>query len=181
MIWDRAAAIQVFDAALNAQDAMAVANALPPAWSAMQSVHLEVPFSRLYGSRLLALPLSGVPARLARDIALLSPAYESAAVSGPRDFLAGLALGSPPRTPANPLHQAIADGFHEARVPQDITAMLARGQLGAVILIATSRMSGGANGYLASLTEALAILSAVGLEDTARRAALQAVLIDRRG
>ncbi|WP_372884879.1 hypothetical protein [Shimia sp.] len=181
MIWDRTEAIQAFDAALNAQDAAAVADTLPPAWAAMQSVHLEVPFARLYGSRLLALPLSGVAARLARDIALLSPAYESAALAGPRDFLAGLAQGSPPRTPTDRLQRAIADGFHEARIPQGITAMLARGQLGEVILNAMKMMSDGAQGDLASLTDALAILRAVGLEDTARRAALQTVLIDMRG
>lgn len=181
MIWDRTEAIQRFDAALNRQDGEAVADALPAAWAAMQAVHLEVPFARLYGSRLLTLPLSGVTARLARDIAFLSPAYEAAAHAGPRDFLAGLALGAPPRRPTDALHLAIADGFHEARIPQNITAMLARGQLGEVILRAMAMMADGANGNLASLTDALAILRAVGLEDTARRAALQAVLIDTRG
>lgn len=181
MIWDRVGAIQAFDTALQASDIEAVANTLPSAWSAMRSIHLEVPFARLYGQRLLLLPLKGVTARLARDIALLSPAYEQAAQSGPRDFLAGLAQGSPPRRPTNPLHQAIADGFHEARVPQDITAKLARGQLGEVILDAMSLMSDGAYGDLAALTDALAIFRAVGLEDTARRVALQAALIDTRG
>ncbi|WP_127112251.1 hypothetical protein [Shimia sediminis] len=181
MIWDRVAAIQAFDEALEASDAMAVSDSLPAAWSAMQSVHLEVPFARLYGSRLLALPLKGVPARLARDIALLSPSYERAALAGPRDFLSGLAQGNPPRTPTTPQHRAIADGFHEARVPQDISAMLARGQLGEVILNAMSLMADGAYGDLAALTDAIAIFRAVGLEDTARRAALQAALIDTRG
>lgn len=181
MIWDRVAAVQAFDAALEASDTMAVSDTLPAAWSAMQSVHLEVPFARLYGSRLLALPLKGVPARIARDVALLSPTYERAALAGPRDFLAGLAQGNPPRTPTNPQHRAIADAFHDARVPQEISAMLARGQLGEVILNAMSLMADGAYGDLAALTDALAIFRAVGLEDTARRAALQAVLIDTRG
>lgn len=181
MIWDRVAAIQAFDAALEAGDTMAIADALPAAWSAMQSVHLEVPFARLYGSRLLALPLTGVTQRLARDIALLSPSYERAALVAPRDFLAGVAKGNPPYRPTDPQHRAIADGFHEARVPQEISAMLARGQLGEVILNAMSLLADGAYGDLAALTDALAILRAVGLEDTARRAALQAALIDTRG
>ncbi|GAA6165095.1 hypothetical protein NBRC116590_27990 [Pelagimonas sp. KU-00592-HH] len=181
MIWDRVAAVQAFDRAIEAQDANAVADTLPSAWSAMQSVHLEVPFARLYGERLLRLKLTGVSARLARDVALLSPAYELAAKSGPRDFLAGLAMGSPPRTPTNPLHRAIADAFHDAGVPQDISTMLVRGQLGEVILRAMDQMEAGASGDLAALTNALAIFRAVGLEDTARRASLQAALLDFRG
>ncbi|WP_299350384.1 hypothetical protein [uncultured Shimia sp.] len=181
MIWDRVAAIQAFDDALTSGDKMAVADTLPRAWTAMQSVHLEVAFARLYGSRLLALPLQGVTKRLARDIALLSPSYEQASHAGPRDFLAGLAQGTPPRTPTDPQQRAISDGFHEARVPQEISAMLARGQLGEVILNAMSLMADGAYGNPAALTDALAILRAVGLEDTARRAAMQVALIDTRG
>ncbi|WP_247744915.1 hypothetical protein [Shimia sp. R11_0] len=181
MIWDRVAALQAFDAALTAKDTRQVADALPMAWAAMQQVHLEVPFARLYGPLLLELPLQGVTARLARDIALLSSDYEKAARMGPRDFLSGLAMGSPARTPTDPLHRAIADAFHGAGVPQEISTMLARGQLGEGILTAMSLMDDGAAGNLVALTEALATFRAVGLEDTARRAALQVALLDTRG
>ena len=181
MIWDRVAALQAFDRALEHGDHAALADTLPAAWAAMQSVHLEVPFARLYGSRLLAQSFSGTTARLARNIALLSPAYELAAASGPKDFLAGLARGTPPRLPTDPTQRAIADAFHGAGVPQEISTMLARGQLGEVILAAMTLMEDGALGNLAALTEALAIFRAVGLEDTARRAALQTLLLDLRG
>ncbi|MCP4817629.1 MAG: hypothetical protein GY883_00465, partial [Shimia sp.] len=103
------------------------------------------------------------------------------AQAGPRDFLAGLARGTPPRTPTDPLNRAIADAFHGAGVPQDLSTMLARGQLGEVILSAMSLMNSGAAGDLQALTEALSTLRAVGLEDTARRAALQVALLDTRG
>lgn len=181
MIWDRVAALQAFDASLAKGDAGAVADTLPSAWAAMHQVHLEVAFARLYGSELLKLPLQGTTARLARDIALLSADYERAAQTGPRDFLAGLARGTPPRSPTDPQHRAIADAFHSAGVPQDLSTMLARGQLGEVILSAMSLMDAGAAGDLQALTEALATLRAVGLEDTARRAALQVALLDTRG
>jgi len=181
MIWDRVDAIQSFDSALESRNLENVAATLPAAWAAMQSVHLEVPFASLFGARLLGLPLNGVTKKLARDIAFLSPDYERAARTGPRDFLAMLALGSPPRTPTNPVHRAISDGFHDARVPQEITTMLARGQLGEVILRAMSLMSDGAAGNLEALTDAIAIFRAVGLEDTARRAALQTAILDTRG
>ncbi|MCP4817807.1 MAG: hypothetical protein GY883_01375, partial [Shimia sp.] len=125
MIWDRVAALQAFDKALAAEDTRAVADTLPAAWSAMHQVHLEVAFARLYGTALLRLPLQGTTGRLARDIALLSSDYERAAQAGPRDFLAGLARGTPPRTPTDPLNRAIADAFHGAGVPQDLSTMLA--------------------------------------------------------
>ncbi|GAA6181951.1 hypothetical protein NBRC116594_33890 [Shimia sp. NS0008-38b] len=181
MIWDRVAAVQAFDKSIAAKDVRAVADTLPTAWASMQQVHLEVPFARLYGPLLLQLPLQGVTARLARDIALLSTDYEKAARNGPRDFLSGLALGSPPRTPNDPLHRAISEAFHGAGVPQEISTMLARGQLGEGILTAMSLMDDGAAGNLVALTEALATFRAVGLEDTARRAALQVALLDTRG
>lgn len=181
MIWDRVAAIQRFDTAMANSDVRAVTDSLPQAWSAMHQVHLEVPFARLYGRALLQLPLQGVAARQARDIALLSSNYERAAVSGPRDFLAALALGTPPRTPSDPTLRAISDAFHGAGVPQEITAMLARGQLGEVILTAMDLLDNGAAGDLGALTEALATLRAIGLEDTARQAALQVALLDTRG
>ncbi|SMP23693.1 hypothetical protein [Shimia sagamensis] len=181
MIWDRVAALQAFDRAVTKQDLRDVSDTLPQAWAAMQQVHLEVPFARLYGPDLLQLPLQGVTARLARDIALLSSDYERAARSGPRDFLAGLALGTPPRKPTDPVHRAIADAFHDAGVPQEISSMLARGQLGESLLTAMELMNDGAAGNLGALTEALATFRAVGLEDTARRAALQVALLDTRG
>lgn len=181
MIWDRVAALQAFDRAMTDHQVTAISDSLPQAWAAMREVHLEVPFARLYGTALLQLPLQGVTARLARDIALLSADYERAAHSGLRDFLAGLALGTPPRSPTDPTHRAIADAFHGAGVPQELTTMLARGQLGEVILTAMALMNDGAAGDLTALTDALATLRAVGLEDTARRAALQVALLDTRG
>ncbi|WP_197917922.1 hypothetical protein [Thiosulfatihalobacter marinus] len=181
MIWDRVAAIQSFDAAMTARDVSAVTETLPAAWAAMQQVNLAVPFARLYGANLLSLPLQGVTATLARDIALLSGDYERAALSGPRDFLAGLALGMPPRLPQDRTQRAIAEAWHGAGVPQALSTMLARGQLGETILRAMSLMDDGAAGDLRALTEALATLRAVGLEDTARRAALQIALLDTRG
>ncbi|WP_435229088.1 hypothetical protein ACMAZE_10760 [Pseudopelagicola sp. nBUS_20] len=181
MIWDRVAALQAFESAIAVSDLNAVAKTLPAAWSAMQEVNLEVPFARLFGSQLLQLPLQGVTARVARDISLLSTEYERAAYAGPRDFLAGLALGMPPQSPQDPVQRAISDAWHGAGVPQDLSTMLARGQLGEVILRAMLMMDDGAVGDLGVLTAALATLRAVGLEDTARRAALQVVLLDTRG
>lgn len=177
MIWDRVAALQRFETAVTRGDSDAIAATLPAAWAAMQRARLEVPFAQLFGETLLVTNLSGVSRTLARDIALLSGAYERAAAYGRRDFAALLAQGRPPVTPQNPTERAISEAFHGAGVPQEFTTLLAQGRLGEVILRAMALMESGADGDPVALTESLATLRAVGLEDTARRAALQVLLL----
>ncbi|MGH1465311.1 MAG: hypothetical protein ACRBBQ_08100 [Cognatishimia sp.] len=179
MIWDRVDALQKFDAAIASQDAEKVSARLPSAWAAMQASRLEVPFARLYAEPLMNMSFSGVSQTLARKIMLLSPSYELAAKRGPRDYLAGLALGLPPRRGPDLTSQAISDAFHGAGVPQSLSNNLARGHLGEVILQAMTLFSQGAAGDLPALTSALATFRAVGLEDTARQAALQILLLER--
>ncbi|QTN35823.1 hypothetical protein [Cognatishimia activa] len=180
MIWDRVDALQAFDEAVEAGDRTAVEETLAAAWSAAQQARVEVPFSRIYGPVLADLSLTGVAQVLAREVQLLSPAYEVAAQSGPRDFLAGLARGSPPRRGQTPEEQAVAEAFNGAGVPQSFSHKLARGQLGEVILAAMALYEQGLSGDLRALTESLATFRALGLEDTARQAALQVLLLDRR-
>lgn len=181
MIWDRVDAVQAFDAAMERRSIEDIEQTLPTAWKEMKDVHLEVPFSKLYGAALLGVPLLGETKALARDIALLSPDYEIAGASGPEDYLAMLAIGEPPKSPSDPTEQAISDAFHGAGVPQGFSTALAKGQLGEVILRTVELMEAGAAGDLGALTHALATLRSVGLEDTARRAAIQVLLLWHRG
>ncbi|MBC6407781.1 MAG: V-type ATPase subunit [Rhodobacteraceae bacterium] len=195
MVWERVAAIQALDEALDAQGSTqvptggttggnaggnaAVARALPAAWRAMQQARLEVPFADIYGPRLMAMDLP-IPARdVARKLALLSNAYEQAARQGPPDFLAMLALGTPPPHPPDRTARAIADAFHGAGVPQFISMHLARGQLGEAILRTLLLLREGIEGNLPALTDSLAALKAMGLEQTARRLSLQILIIGR--
>ena len=178
-IWDRVAAIQSLDAAIATSNTTKLATALPAAWTAMKNARLEVPFASYYGDALKEIPAKSVAGTLAREIRLLSPDYEIAARQGPKDFLAGVAAGQPPRRSPDPTRQAIADAYHGAGVPQVWSNRLARGQLGEVILLAMRSFQQGAAGDLPALTNALATFRAVGLEDTARQAALQVLLLER--
>lgn len=178
-IWDRVAAVQKFDAALASEDANDIASTLPAAWSSMKDARLEVSFAQYYGQALKGMPVKSVAGTLAREIRLLSPDYEVAARQGPQDFLAGVATGQPPRKSPNPTRQAIADAFHGAGVPQVWSNRLARGQLGEVVLLAMNSFQLGAAGDLPALKNALATFRAIGLEDTARQAALQVLLLER--
>ncbi len=190
-IWDRVAALQRFETALGTGSADAVTKTLPGVWAAMRAAHLEVPFASLFAVRLAAQTLDDPGAlKLVWQIGLLSQDYETPAQNPPDEtplsrFLAALALGNPGGNPSdilapNATAQAIIDGFNAtARPPQDIRALLQSGQLGEAILRAMILLETGAQGNPSDLAAALATFRAVNLEDTARRAALQLMLLER--
>lgn len=185
-VWERVAAVQRFDTALATGSDAAVAKTLAPVWAQIRSAGLEVPFAHLFAERLATHALSGAPAILAWRIRLLSPQYETAARQPPNDstehrFLAALAQGDPARTaPPDDRARAITEGFAPgAQPPQELITALEAGKLGEVILRSIALYDSGARGNPADLTAALATLRRIGLEDTARRAALQLMLIGR--
>ena len=58
--------------------------------------------------------------------------------------------------------------------------MAQKGQLGEALLMTLDALHDGARGDSLGLRDALGTLRALGLEDTARRASLQILLLDRR-
>jgi hypothetical protein len=180
-IWDRVEAIQRLDRALSDRDASAVARALPNAWRAMQAARLEVPFARLIASRLDALPLPAEVSGLAHDIALLSPDYERVAQrqSDP-SFATTVALGQPSsRLSRSAMEQAIVKGFADTSLPGDTTLALSQGRIGEAILDAMQLYENAMSGETKDMVAALATFRRLGLEDTARQAALQALFLSR--
>ena len=184
-VWDRVAAIQKFESAMESGKPGAISKTLPPVWSQMRDVGIEVPFAELFAGRLSQFSLPEPEAENLRwRILLLSDLYESAAMSPPDQsqeslFLAALAQGDPgrARTPS-PLADAVAQGFAwAAPIPSDIEAMLNNDQLGEAILETMELFAHGAQGNLVDLTAAIATLRRVGLEDTARRAALNLLIL----
>lgn len=185
-IWDRVEALQAFDDAMRRRDAEAIAETLPVVWIAMQSAELEVPFSALFASRLSRIPLSGPAAALAYEIALLGPQYEAAARTTGNNqaelaFVNGLARGAPALPQATgQLERAIARGFSAAATPRGIAKATQESRLGEVILTAMRQYEQGVQGDLTRVSQSLATFRAVGLEDIARSAALQLLLLRPR-
>lgn len=187
-VWDRVAAVQRLDTALTARDPVAVAAALPEAWAQMEAMELEVPFAELYGAALARLPLRGTAGALAFRIGLLSEDFgEVARARVPEDaveaFLAGLAKGEVARlAPPDQLGGAIRAAFAPAAQPgPEAAARLAEGRFGEALLQAIDQVTLGAKGDLRDVTEGLVVLRRVGLETVARRAALELMLLERRG
>lgn len=186
-VWDRVIAIQQFETALDAADAGALAKALPKVWQAMQAERLEISFAQLYGATLADPDLPTSLRGLAYRIGLLSPEYESvAAAHAPADqletFLAGLARGMPdPELAKTPLQKAIADAFTATGPAPQHQMLLDDGKLGEAIFSAADQLENARGGNPDGISQALRTLRAVGLEDTARRAALQLLLLRRTG
>ncbi len=184
-IWDRVEAIQHFDAALRFGEPGAVARALPGAWRAMQAARLEVPFARLFAEPLAQLPLTEEAAALALSVALLSPEYETiarakAAQMPDLAFLTALAQGRPQTaTASGPMEQAIAGAFRTQDLPPDFQPLRAEGRVGEIILESMLLYEAAMRGDMRGLETALTAFRALGLEDTARQAALQALLLTR--
>lgn len=186
-VWDRVAALQAFEQALRRNNPSLVEQRLIEVWPQMASGRLLVPFATLFGRDLTrALPeLDGRAARMARRAVYLSPAYEEAAASVPSDdregaFLAAISRGEAPQgaLPDLPHAAAVAAGFGGAAVPEVLRAQLADGRLGEIILRAVALCASGAEGNGPDLTDGLATLRALGLEDSARRTALQLMILD---
>lgn len=187
-VWDRVAAIQRLDTALTARDPVAVAAALPEAWAQMEKMELEVPFATLYGAALARLPLRGSAGALAFRIGLLSEDFEEVAASrraedGIELFLAGVARGDlQGLAPPNQMGGAIRAAFVPFAQPGPEAAQkLANGRIGEALLVAIDQVTEGAKGDLRDVTEGLVVLRRVGLETAARRAALELMLLERRG
>ncbi|MGB8812387.1 MAG: hypothetical protein WCC57_04315 [Paracoccaceae bacterium] len=186
-VWDRVAAFQDFDAALTKGDVVAVEKALPLVWDRMVEAELEVPFAVLYAHQLLKLPLTGDAGALAFKVGLLSPSYEKVAVArtaadSAEAFYIGLARGALQGVaPPDSMARAIAPAFLSAEPSAEALAMLVENRLGEAVLQAIDQIGRGVQGDLRGVTEGLALLRHVGLEDVARRTALELLLLERRG
>lgn len=185
--WDRVAAVQALDAALRKRDRAGVEKTLPAAWQAMSQAGLGVPFAAFYASALTQMRLPGSAGALAFRIGLLSP--DAAVVADNRKpqsaeeaFLIGLAHGNVTGQSApDATGGAIAAGFAPGANPgPELDALLAQGKSGEAILSALARISQGREGDLGGISAGLALLRKTGLDQYARRAALQLMLLPRR-
>jgi hypothetical protein len=186
-VWDRVEAFQRFDQAVLSGDAARVAEALPEAWARMQEAELEVPFAVLFGKALMDLPLEGEAAEIAFRVGLLSPYAELVAkrhpTSDPVDaFLVALAAGDVGLiVPPDSLARAISAAFRAPTPSADAKALLDGNRKGEAIISAIDNIGRGVQGDLRGVTEGLSLLIMAGLEQVARRTALELMILERRG
>jgi hypothetical protein len=180
-VWDRVTAVQRFETALGTRSSEAISKTLPRAWRAMQVAELEVAFASLFAEDLAEIELSGRAKSIATTVALLSSMYEQAAAqTKTRNFREQVALGEMTGSrPTSSLQAAIFDGFRDAKPRADLIATAQQSRLGESILHVLLLLQDGAGGDATALRTGIATLRALGLEDVARRAALQILLLER--
>ncbi len=186
-VWERVRLVQDLDRAVSEGNARAVEVILPRAWSALQAAELDMPIARLYGQTIAGMDLKGEAADIAFHMGLLGDRYEIIALeadpTGAMDrFLAGVAQGNVAGlTPPTDAARAVADGFSATAIPGRYADLVDGDRLGEAILAAISDFTVGTRGDFDEVADALALFRAIGLEDVARRAALDFLILERRG
>jgi hypothetical protein len=190
-IWERVRRVQALDLALAGDDAAATGAALIAAWPHIQDGELEVPFASIFARAIMAAGLNGTARDLGITVGLLSEDYELSALALDQQGdapdrlrrLAAVARGVSPGEMVRraPDHEgAILSVFATPEpLSEEIQRRLDEGRVGEELLRVLIRM--GASGDPRMLVEGLSVLRHLGLEDIARRAALQAILLERRG
>ncbi|WP_147125054.1 hypothetical protein [Shimia ponticola] len=169
-VWDRAAAVQALDGALGQNDTAAIEDAAANATALLAPMGLDVALAEMFAEDLL----DHADGAAAQRLIALSGQYE--AISGSAsasDLSRALALGdtSALAAPADPKRNALHAGFITPPQPYAGTA------LGLDILTAMADIEAARQGDITRLSDALMTLRGMGLEDLARRTALQMLLL----
>lgn len=186
-VWERVKAVQKFDQAYTAKNAEMVAKTLPIAWAEMKRAALAPIFAEIYGSALADMELEKGAARLAFQVGLLSKDYEKVAnrfkpVTITEQFLVALAKGDLAKIQApNAKARSIKQAFLARETPAEYARLIKDKKLAEAVLKAISNFPENGSGSLDNARKSLILLRSVGLEDVARRASLQLMLLDDQG
>lgn len=183
-VWERVSAMQALERAIDSGDSAGIGNALTDAWEEMAPVGLRPVLAAIFGPALGTTELTGDPATLRFRLMMLTDQYETAALdlqAGPRDaLLAAVARGQVGADLSVPARAVpIRDAFAAPAPDEALVAMAAEGRLGEAILRNIAGFEQGLEGDYGALAEALATFRALGLEDVARRAALEYLILER--
>ena len=77
--------------------------------------------------------------------------------------------------------RAIAPAFTNPVLPEAARVLIEQKRVGEAILLAVSLVASGLHGDEAQVAQGLAVLRELGLEDAARRTALELMILERRG
>jgi len=171
-IWDRVKVIKDLDAALDGKENFE--EHFQDAWKVFkQTNHLTV-FAKLFGLRVFEDTLSPKSKKIAANLLLLTNNFKlTEGYWNPSDIRFGLTTGDFSRvTVIDETEKIILQIFTEPSMPFLVEQKLNQGKLGEVILNALLQFEMGIEGNLKDLSESLSTLNLIGLETTARRAAL---------
>lgn len=185
-VWDRVSAVQKLERALDSGDGAAASPALLMAYERMANAGLEPVFATLFADRLLAADLTPEARALAFRLGLLTSGFEAVAsehtpTDAPERFLAAIATGAAGTVATDqPIERALGAGFATTGAPERYRTLLDGNRRGEALLRALALFGSGAAGNLDDLRSAIALLRALGFETTARRAAIELLVLGAR-
>lgn len=181
-VWERAKAVRQLDAALADGDPDALAAALEQVWTEANNASVTVPLAHFYGPALLSADVAPAGRATQFRMLLLSDIYEAAALddmlAATDPFLAAVAKGDPSEVRATRTRYIHVRRAFAAAPDSALLAMAGEGRTGEAILRSIATIGQGLAGDDVSFSEGIATLRALGLEDVARRTALQYLLLD---
>lgn len=150
-------------------------------WREAQSVGVIVPLAQHFGT--IMFDQGTLPADLLTfKILLLTDRYEDAALNealaATDPFLAAVARGDPSGVSARRSKYPLVQQAFDAQPNAPLVAMAADGRTGEAILRTIATLQQGIDGDRQAFIEGFATLRALGLEDVARRIALQYLLLE---
>lgn len=181
-VWDRVAAVQALDIAITAGQPDTVAARLPAAVEVMHTAGLDVVLAQIFGPRLARMTLPPKAADTAQRMALIANAPAPLAARAlPADLAFATALARdevPPVAAPDALASALSAGLATEMIPDRYAALVAGGQWGEALLRALDTLSSGQTTDPVDAGDAIALMRLAGLDDLARQAAIQILLVD---
>jgi len=171
-MWERVKVINDLDTALlNQQN---IEENFLAAWEVFNQTDQLTVFAKLFGLRVFEKNLSPKSKKIAADLLLLTNNFRlTKNYWNPSDIRFGLTTGDFTQVKVSgETEKIIFEVFNDVSIPFLVEQKLNQGKLGEVILNALLQFEMGIEGNLKDLSESLSTLNLIGLETTARRAAL---------
>ena len=178
-IWDRVKVVKDLDAALDGKENFE--EYFQNAWKVFKQTNQLTVFAKLFGLRVFEETLSPKSKKIAANLLLLTKNFKlTEDFWDSSDIRFGLTTGDFSRVKvSDETEKIILQIFTEPSMPFLVEQKLNQGKLGEVILNALLQFEMGIEGNLKDLSESLSTLNLIGLETTARRAALTHLVLGK--
>ena len=178
-MWERVKVVQDLDLALEHEEDFEYY--FQNAWRVFKKTDQLTVFAKLFGLRVFEKNLSVKSKEIAANLLLLTNNFRlTKGYWNSSDIRFGLTTGDFSQVKAsNEIEKIILKVFTEPSMPFLVEQKLNQGKLGEVILNALLQFETGIDGNLKDFSESLSTLNLIGLDNTARRAALTHLVVGK--
>ncbi len=178
-MWERVKVISDLDSAI--QNKQNIEKYFLAAWKVFKKTNQLTVFAKLFGLRIFEKNLSPKSKKIAADLLLLTNNFRLTKNYWKQsDIRFGLTTGDFTHVKvSSEIEKIILDVFTDVNIPFLVEQKLNQGKLGEVILNALLQFETGIDGNLKDFSESLSTLNLIGLNTTARRAALTHLVLGK--